>query len=295
MGSNTTAGAIARYRKINATLQPDIFFSRGDAGILLTDIPANTDDAASCVVTLPDSPGDGDCYELYDQDGSCNASNLVVVVPGALPLEQTIQTLAGTGSAAPFFGLRFTYSTEVNDWVVSSSAGALQAIAANAAGTFVGGSSLVTPGNLASAAANPILCAFTLKPTSTGVFRLMLLLKLTMSASDTLTVTASAESGLSAAPSGGSFVGGFVAPTFQYEVTGGGGQITVPSTTSTLQATWERLVPAAEIGNVTVEMACTVNVPEAGAHPSAIQINIGTAGATAISAMSLNASAQEML
>jgi hypothetical protein len=300
MGANKTAGAISVYKLIDATVQPLIFPSRGDDGILLEDIPAIVDELPTCVITLPDNPATGDTYFIADNDGSAGPENVALILPGdATSGESTINGTTGFAFLQAFVGAWFIYSADDNNWTVALTDTAAFILSTNMAGTFQNtaspATSLVSAGNMA-APASLALAALNVRPKSSGIFRVVGYVSCIVSAAGTVAFEWTAESGLTAATSGGTNFGGDgVAPSINIESGSGAGEpVVVPFTTQSVQGAVQREVPAAEAGGanlVVFPINGTANVPDAGEFPCAITVR--ATSAENLSGIELNLSAQE--
>ena len=296
MPANATAGAIARYSFLDladAALPFNFYYSRNDTGVVVKNTPAAVDDAPSLLINLPSNPSEGDQYTFADQNGTVGVGNPAVFVPGAEPADTTVGSLGEYPLISPFSTATLTYSTEANDWIVSLGGQIALFADSNLAGTVIGGGN-VAPGNITSETP-VILWAAEVAPKTSGIFRVLMQLTLSLAAADTVTAILSAQSGLTADVTGGSLVGGAGAPNFRYETGTGGGAVVVPSTTTTAQGEAIAVVPTAEIAHVTLTFAGMVFVPDAGDFPCAIVCTIATTAGEGITAMSLNASVQETI
>jgi hypothetical protein len=294
MGANTPAGTIQRYPLINATIQPLIFPTRSDAGVLLTHIPANVDSEPVCIVTLPDNPATGDTFYIANQDGTAGNDNVILILAGASTSGGT--TFADTAEAWVLFqgfaGVNLVYSADANDWAVAMTDTAAFLLADSQAGTYQQGStSQVAAGNMA-APAGTVLAAISVLPKSSGVFAVTGFLTCEVSAADTVAFALDADSGLTADVSGGTLYGDNASYGINVENGAGGGVVVVPSTTTTLNGTIQREVPAAEAGGgtlVTFPINGYVNVPDAGDFPSAIVVRVTSAATLSGCLLNLNA------
>jgi hypothetical protein len=87
-------------------------YSEADAVAAVTAIPAG-----GTTLTLPPAPSDGDWYEWADEDGTCSATNPLIIAAGA---GSTIRGQATIESAQPYAAGRVRYFAKEDSWAVIS-------------------------------------------------------------------------------------------------------------------------------------------------------------------------------
>jgi hypothetical protein len=156
-------------RDITATVHALAAYTYSDADAIaaVTSIPVTS----GTTLTLPPNPSEGDWYEWADEDGSCSATNPLIIAAGA---GSTIRGLASITSTVPYSAGRVRYDANLDAWAVVSQTAANGSTSPNygqtkaASGTAVAAAGVIVSQVLTPKASGKVLVQFSAGWTAPG-------------------------------------------------------------------------------------------------------------------------------
>jgi hypothetical protein len=265
-------------------------YSPQDTGVFLKNVPAGL---PGMIITMPADPSDGDRYSFADVDGSLSTAHVLEVRPdpaGTATIDGAVAVAYFTAKA----GATFIFDGDANDWVVVDSATGAFDTNANVVSTNQAGGP-ATLGDLTTGTATPInLFAIGMKPKSSGLVELLVMLTFALSAADTVTMAVASQADVSAITGGTQVT---ASPQLNVESGQGAGQpVVVTGGATTAQGSNVQEIATGGISKVTLVYSAFVQLTPAAlaANFAAIVATIAAAGGATITGITATISAREL-